>query len=310
MEGLRAVSWQEPRALIIVFGATGRLGLVLLPVLASGPWTVVAVARDRKPADRPQSVHWIQIDVTEVDLWERSLRVFCGMADIHEHVIIVDLLLDKTTVTAMRRSLATGAAYIARLRARLAQVPRSTSLILASTTAVLSPWLYQTPYGLAKRRQLQHYVSAGMSGCALILPRLVDRPQNDSAGATSSSHLSYATAAMRIMQAVAVEWVTPSRALVLLPPDRIRQVRRLRMASRPCRIRAVWQVVVLNLTSWTTSRDSPQAHRLASHGRLELTPWPLRQRIDHHLVPAGLVRRLARHLDVEAVRSRPTKART
>lgn len=164
MGELRIMTYRHYDTLVLVFGAGGRLGRTLLPILATGPWGIMAVTRNNKPPAPPRNVHWIQIDVTEVDLWERSLRVFCGMADIYDRVIIVDLLLDKATATAMRQSLAAGLVYITRLRSRLATVDRPSSLVLASTTAVLAPWLYQTPYGLAKRRQLTRYARRAYQG--------------------------------------------------------------------------------------------------------------------------------------------------
>lgn len=291
------MTYQHHDTLVIVFGAGGRLGRALLPVLAAGPWVVVAVARKEKPPDPPPTVHWIQIDVTEVDLWERSLRVFCGMAEIHDRVIIVDLLLDKASVTTMRRSLAAGTAYIARLRLRLAAVSRPSSLVLASTTAVLAPWLYQTPYGLAKRRQLRRYASVGMTGQALLLPQLV----NGEAGPqTTSDRLvwTYADAASRVLQAVADERKAKSAELRLVTARVDRPLCRGTAAHRSLRLRAALQVLELHIASWTSQRDSPLAHRLASRGRLELTPGWLRRRIDHHLVPARLVRLLGQQLRV------------
>ena len=211
------MTYQHHDTLVIVFGAGGRLGRALLPILAAGPWVVVAVARNEKPPDPPSTVHWIQIDVTEVSLWERSLRVFCGMAEIHDRVIIVDLLLDKSSVAAMRWSLTAGTAYIARLRSRLTAVNRPSSLVLASTTAVLAPWLYQTPYGLAKRRQLRRYASAIMAGQALLLPQLVNG-EADPQTASARLMWTYADAATRVLRAVAAERRTEPAGLRLMTP--------------------------------------------------------------------------------------------
>lgn len=298
MGELRLVTYQHQDTLVIVFGAGGRLGRVLLPILAAGPWVVVAVVRKEKPPDPPPTVHWIQIDVTEVNLWERSLRVFCGMAEIHDRVIIVDLLLDKASVTTMRRSLATGTAYIARLRSRLAAVSRPSSLVLASTTAVLAPWLYQTPYGLAKRRQVRRYASASMAGQALLLPQLVD---GEADPRTTSARLvwTYADAAARVLRAVADERKAGSARLRLVAPQVDRPLCREATAHRSLRLRAALQVLALHVASWTSQRNSPLAHRLASRGRLELTPGWLRRRVDHHLVPARLVRLLGWQLRAE-----------
>jgi NAD(P)-dependent dehydrogenase (short-subunit alcohol dehydrogenase family) len=292
------MTYQHYDTLVIVFGAGGRLGRALLPILAAGPWVVVAVARKEKPLDLPLAVHWIQVDVTEVDLWERSLRAFCGMAEIHDRVIIVDLLLDKASVTTMCRSLAAGTAYIVRLRSRLAAVSRPSSLVLASTTAVLAPWLYQTPYGLAKRRQLRRYASAGMAGQALLLPQLVN---GESGPQTTPDRFvwTYAYAAALVLRAVAAERRAEPARLRLIIPRVDRPLCRGAVAHRSLWLRAALQVLELHIAIWTSQRDSPLAHRLASRGRLELTPAWLRRRIDHHLVPAHLVRLLGQQLRAE-----------
>lgn len=284
--------------LIIVFGAGGRLGRALLPVLAAGPWTVAAVARKERPPDPPSAVRWMQIDVTEVSLWEQNLLLTCDLAETHDQVVVVDLLLDKTSVTTMRRSLAAGTAYVLRLRSRLATMNRPSSLVLASTTAVLAPWLYQTPYGLAKQRQLRRYASAGMTGQALLLPQLV----NGKAGpdpASSRSEWTYADAAARVLCAASAARITAPTMLRLVVPQLDRPVRQEITEPRRPRPDAVAQVLKLHIASWTSQRNSPLAHRLASHGRLELTPGRLRHRIDHHLVPAHRVRLLGRRLGVD-----------
>jgi hypothetical protein len=295
VEELRTVTYQSEDTLVIVFGAGGRLGQAMLPILAAESWVVVGVAREKKPPNLPPTMHWIQIDVTEVDLWEQSLRVFCGMASIYKQVIVIDLLLDKATVTTMRRSLTAGSAYISELRSRLATADRPSSLVLASTTAVLSPWLYQTPYGLAKRRQLAQYSSTGMAGRAILLPSLV-HVYNEASTAPARLVLTYNAAAVRMVRAATSARTAPPTTLCLVaqgvdcgfgaPVD-------------VPRVRAAVRVAKLHLASWTTQRDSPQAHRLASNGRLLLTPQPLRQRVDHHVLPSSLLHQVARRLGVE-----------
>jgi hypothetical protein len=279
------MTYQQKDTLVIVFGAGGRVGQALLPILAPGPWDVVGVARKEKPAVRPPNVHWIQVDVTDTQHWERSLRVFCGMADIYRQVIVVDLLLDRSTVSAMRRSLAAATAYVTRLRSRLEAVERPCSLVLASTTAVLAPWPYQTPYGRAKRSQLIAYRAAGYVGGAVLFPSLVD------------NH-GYAKAAQLIERTVGLtRRGTPTRLELVATHDknRIDPVANCH-ASTP--LRRVANVAAVHLQSWLTQRDSPHAHRLASHARLALTPQRLRYRVDHHVMPANLLHKLARRLDV------------
>jgi hypothetical protein len=278
------MTYQQKDTLVIVFGAGGRVGQALLPILASGPWDVVGVARKEKPAVRPPNVHWIQVDVTDTQHWERSLRVFCGMADIYRQVIVVDLLLDRSTVSAMRRSLAAVTAYVTRLRSWLGAVERPCSLVLASTSAVLAPWPYQTPYGRAKRNQLIAYRAARYVGSAVLLPSLVDDE--------------YVTAAQLIERTIGLtRRGTPTRLELVATQGKGRLDQQARSnASTPHHW--VADAAASHLRSWLTQRDSPHAHRLASHARLALTPQWLRYRVDHHVMPANLLHKLARRLDV------------
>ncbi len=286
-------TYEPCETLVIVFGAGGRLGQALLPALASGPWGVVAVMREKKPPNPPPSVSWIQIDVTQTELWERSLRVFCGMADIHERVTIVDLVLDPTTVTTMRSSLAAGTLYIKRLRTRLSALDRPSSLVLASTTAILAPWLYQTPYGMAKRRQLACYASAATVGRALLLPSLVFSEAEQANTATPT--MTYADAASLVVAAIAEATVTEPTCLQLTVPEI--DIRSPRTPSRY--VPRLGDVFTSHLRLVTSGWDSPAVHRQASHARLTLTPCWLRRHVDHHLAPGQLVRRLARRLETE-----------
>jgi hypothetical protein len=297
------MTYRHQDTLVIVFGAGGRLGRALLPLLADGPWVVVAIAREEKPPNPAPNVRWIQIDVTEIESWEPSLHVFCSMAEIHDRVIIVDLLLDRATVRSMRWSLAAGTAYITRLRSRMTDVNRPCSLVLASTTAVLAPWFYQTPYGLAKQRQLARYASTGFVGRALLLPPLVDA-ESDDAVILARLVWTFTEAAARLLRAVFATRTTEPTGLCVVTPGVDRSSCQP-VGTSPVRLRTIAQVLELHLGCWAIRRDSPHAHRLASHGRLELTPTWLRRRVDHHIVPASLVGRLARRLDTEVEQQQP-----
>lgn len=297
------MTYRHQDTLVIVFGASGRLGRALLPILTDGPWVVVAVAHQQKPPNPPSNIHWIQMDVTELDSWEPSLCVLYGMAEIHDRVIIVDLLLDRTTVRAMRWSLAAGTAYITRLRSRLTDVNQPCSLVLASTTAVLAPWFYQTPYGLAKQRQLKRYASSGLVGQALLLPRLVDG-QCDCVVTSARLVWTFNEAASLVLRAVFATRATEPSALCVVTPGIHRSCSQS-VGTSLVRMGTITQVLELHLKCWTIRRDSPQAHRLASRGRLQLTPKWLRRRVDHHIVPASLVGRLARRLDADVHEQQP-----
>lgn len=161
-------------ALVIVFGAGGRLGTRLLPFLTVEPITVLGIVRQDKSARWPRRMHWMNIDITNSQKWPRSLSALASIADLHERVVCVDLLLHRATVAAMRNSIAAVTAYILLLRDRLADADRPCSLVTANTTAALAPWLYQTPHGLVKHRQLARYAASGITGTAFLLPALVD----------------------------------------------------------------------------------------------------------------------------------------
>lgn len=279
--------------LVIVLGASGRVGQALLPRLADASRDVVAVNRRNRPA-AAATARWVRMDTTQADRWEHSLDELCAMAKDRTQVIIVDLVLDKASVATMRSSLASVTAYALRLRARLAAVNRPSSLVLASTTAVLAPWPYQTPYGLAKRRQLRRYAAESMTGEVLLLPQLVS---GQSAAGPSPAALTwtYAHAATRLEQAVADVGNTTFSGLRLVTPARAQVAEQEGTCARlAAGLRTLGRVVALHVLILTIQRNSPLAHRLASRGRLELTPRWLRRRVDHHLVPERLVRRLRR----------------
>lgn len=286
--------------LVIVFGAGGRLGTRLLPLLAAEPVTVLAVARKNKPSIRPRGVHWVEVDVTNPDEWPRSLGALTGITGVNRHVVVVDLLLKRTTVTAMRTSIVAITSYILRLRDRLAYADQSSSLVAASTTATLAPWLYQTPYGLAKRRQLTRYTTFGISGTAFLLPSLTET-EADTATRLGLSW-TYNEAARRLATDImrqsssahgrnrAFRLVVPGPPALHTAVNRHAQPANFRLAARRL-LRAHLSLVVGQM-------DSPYQHREASHYRLALTPTCVRQHLDHHHAPPVLVRRLKRSLAV------------
>lgn len=290
---LRAMTHPGPDTLVIVLGASGRVGQALLPRLSGASGDVVAVSRQNRSA--AAAALWMHVDVTQADRWERSLNDLCTMARDRAQVIVVDLVLDKTSVATMRASLASATAYTLRLRVRLAAVNRPSSLVLASTTAVLAPWPYQTPYGLAKRRQLRRYAAEGMTGQVLLLPQLVSGNSEADDPPSAAVTWTFDNAAAQLQQSVSSVANPMSTGLRLVAPACDQVTGEEVVSARPAiGLRTLARVVTLHALMLTIRRDSPLAHRLASRGRLELTPQWLRRRIDHHLVPEYLVRRLYR----------------
>lgn len=280
--------------LVIVFGAGGRLGARLLPRLTIKPISVLGIARQNKPVTWPSGMHWMQVDVTNPDEWPRSLGALVGIAGVHQRVIVVDLLLRRATVAAMRDSIAAITGYVLRLRDRLAAADLSCSLIAASTTAVLAPWLYQTPYGLAKRRQLARYAASGVPGAAFLLPSLAETPKE--ASAKPGVVWTYDQAAEQLALTIGSQATSPDRRLfrLMIPPVPARLPGRSDKHGDLARVLA--KSIHTHTRLIVDQRDSPYAHREASHHRIALTPRRLRRQIDHHDIPPHLVRRFARRL--------------
>lgn len=256
--------------LAIVFGASGRLGRALLPQLAASKLVVLAVSRVPVPA---AGVRWMQVDVTNSQHRARAFPVLQELASIHQAVVLLDLVLDRRSVRAMRRSIEASTSYVIRLGRHLTAEGCSVRYVLASTTAALAPWLLQTPYGLAKRRQLSAYLGEARPTSAVLLPSLSSSP--------GSRAWCYERAAHRLVLQTELA-AEPSRLVV--PTD----CGRAETRGSPWLRGAVAQLASL---SWR--RNDPLAHRLASHARLRLVPAPWRPLIDHHLAPEPLVQRIA-----------------
>lgn len=277
-------------SLFIVFGAGGRVGQQLLPLLVNSGVAVLAVARENKPASHSLDVSWIQVDVADPSKGPTNLRALARLAGAHERTVLIDLLLKRTTVPAMRTSIAAATAYIVQLRDRLAAQGQRSSLTAGSTTAVLAPWAYQTPYGLAKRRQLQAYVAAGMNGTVLLLPSLTC---DEGERARQPGFMwTYGGAAARIADAAH----RMPTALTLAVPAIDPLCTRFPGGSTTEGMHSLRTLVPLHIDCWIRHRDSPQAHRDASHARLAVTPAWLRREVDHHALPPALLRRLNRSL--------------
>ncbi|MEH1130148.1 hypothetical protein [Micromonospora sp. CPCC 206061] len=280
---------------VIVLGASGRLGRRVLPVLAESGFDIAAVTRTPLTVGPPQDVHWITADVTLEEDRTRIVATLEAWAAGHGHICVVDTVLDRSGVAAMRRSIQGATSVVFALRERFGDGRRTCALVAASTTAVLASSLYQTPYGLAKRRQVITYARAGIPGAALLLPQLAQRP---STGPVDEAAWSFEQAACRVVEAVLA---APSRssfavyALDFAAPA---------TKDEDTPLSAAGTAVLTHLHSLILSRDCMQAHRAAARSRLRLTPQRLRGRVDHHLAPVGLVRRFAERHHISIIDER------
>ncbi|MGK5496741.1 hypothetical protein [Streptomyces sp. URMC 125] len=211
---------------------------------------------------------------------------------------MVDLLLDRSTVTAIRRTIGAAASFTCLLGERLSGSGRRLSLVAASSTAVLAPWFLQTPYGTAKRRQLRRYASSGLPGAVLLLPRLAA-----SANDTRETGLTWTfdQAAHQVAEAVRRRHGTDRTLTVYVPEAATASAR------QPTRetLGDIREALRWGTRRILTQPESPHVHRQASHALLALVPPVLRGRVDHHGAPTNLVRSLARSSGIHVRRMTP-----
>lgn len=288
----------------VILGASGRLGRALVPLFSAAGLDVIAVART-PTAVRSDNTRWIPADLTIEEDRTRVAITVDAWTPGHGHVCVVDAVIDRSGVDAMRSSVQGATQTVLRLRDRLGDRGHGWELTAASTTAVLAPRLYQTPYGLAKRRQVLTYARSSVRGTALLLPLLAPSlaPQ-PSAGTARRPGWSYEQASQHL---VATALATPSRpGFVIHVPD---------LAAAPTgaattALSAAGTAVLAHLRSLVLDRDCMQAHRDAARSRLLLTPNRIRHHVDHHRAPAELVRRFADRHHVTVAWQRPAASST
>lgn len=285
------------RPTAVILGASGRLGRRLLPAFAAAGFDAIAVARTTH-CGWSNLAQWITADLTIPDDRSRVAATVATWTTRRDRVCIVDVVLDRGDVEAMRHSVQASTDTVLRLRDRLSPSTTHVSLIAASTTAVLAPGLYQTPYGLAKRRQVITYARSGIAGAAFLLPLLHQPTSTNEADTAPWQAWSFEHAADRL---VATATVSPQGRFVIHIPD---------LAPEPVvgeartRAPAAKDVLLAHLHSLLTDRNSMHAHRRAARGRLSLSPSRIRQRVDHHFAPAELVRRFADRHHVQVFHER------
>ncbi|GAA2514409.1 hypothetical protein [Pilimelia columellifera] len=259
---------------IVLLGASGRLGGAALPLFTAAGFEVIAVSRTR-PEPRRDSM-WIGADLTDQRAQTAVATAVDRLTAGQQHVWVVDSVLDRSGVDAMRRSIDAATTTVLRLHTNLAGRGRTCVLIAASTTAVLAPGLLQTPYGLTKRRQVVTYARTGLPGGALLLPQLASTPPFPSRCTFSEAAQELVNCALR----------GPAGFTLRIPAG-------VGATTGPnaTAIHSEGSAMLAHLYSLLLRRDSMYAHRAAARARLRLTPRRLRSLVDHRLAPPELVRR-------------------
>ncbi len=284
--------------MVVLFGATGRLGSAIQAKLSSNPnFTVMSIARTARPGVTA-------MDISQTSVRPAQIAALSSWATPFNQVILIDAILDKSSALAMRRSLAQAADFITETSQALRDQGKRVVLMTASTTAVLSPLGYQTPYGIAKRKQLSRYATAEIPGLAFLFPKLLLSESNSEIQKAHVNDLlaplhylphltsTYAEAALLIAESANR---THADFRISSPLGLLTPAQPLTFGIRQKAV-TLLAVVPLAFAASTFGRNSPQLHRLATYGKLFATPPPLRRRIDHHLAPKARVAKLARRL--------------
>lgn len=259
------------RATAIVLGATGRIGAELLPILTRTFDSVIGVAR-REMSSGPPEMMWTHADIQNAAIRNLCRRELAQRITSAERVVVFDLVLDRSSVRQMLSSVAASTAFARDLAADLQWRGIRTRIVAASTTAILAPGPFQTPYGQAKRDQAEQYARTPGSQLVL-LPSLTQTTGNGWTFAHAAKVLAgVAIAVMDRPHTPAIAW-TPAD---LPEPSRDGGVLRTAVAAQ--------------IRHWMCRHDDPRIHRAVTHGRLALLPSAVRRRLDHHVAPPGLVR--------------------
>lgn len=277
----------------VVLGGTGRLGRHLLPKLRAQGHQVIGVSR--RPDGAPPQSGWVHADLTAVSQWPQAERTLLGLLAGREEAVLVDLLLDRTSVTSMRRSISAATTFAVRTSEALTAEGISVRVLAASTTAALAPFGLQTPYGKAKRQQALHYKRLDRIDLVL-LPQLLDRTVGglrDRDRTDIGAACTYEAAATALLT---IGYHPARRSLWVVRGGAPRPYSQRGFTGLP---RALGALVV----SRTIGRNSPAAHRRASHELLALLPPHVRARVDHHGAPELLLRAFERRLGMPPART-------
>lgn len=273
----------------VVLGGTGRLGRCLLARLRAQGCRTIGVSR-RADATGGAGAEWVQVDLTDATRWAQAQQCLCQLLAGEKEIVLADLVLDRTDVASMRRSIRAATAFTLQLQNVLVTGGFRVRVLAASTTAVLAPRALQTPYGKAKRAQAFRYAQLSRVDLVL-LPQLLDAAESR-VGAVGHS-CTYAAAAAALL---ALSQSPADRALWCVrgsdPPPYVQRG----LAGMSAYLGAL-------LRAHTVGRNSPAAHRWASRAGLAVLPPRIRMRVDHHTVPDQRIRDLARRLGFTGVRT-------
>lgn len=232
----------------------------------------------------------MQADLTATAQRPQIQKRLCRLLGDEEEVVFADLLLDRASVTAMRRSIRAATAFTLRAQHTLATNGFTVRVLAASTTAALAPRTLQTPYGQAKRTQAFRYARLGRIDLVL-LPQLFEAELRGVGNTTRTiigNSCTYVAAATSL---AAISQDPAGRSLWVVRGSYPHPYVQRGLAGLPTFLGAL-------ALSRTVSRNCPAAHRRASHAGLALLPPRIRVQIDHHGAPERLVRGFARRLGV------------
>lgn len=285
---------------VVILGASGRLGRRLVPSFAAAGFDTIGVARTPAHVGQPGPGRWIIGDLTTPEGRSRVAAAIAACIAEDGQLCVVDVVLDRRSVKAMQYSLQGVTDAVLELRERLRSRTHGMMLIAGSTTAVLAPSIYQTPYGLAKRRQVITYAHSGMAGAALLLP-VLSEPSGTDTASPRPQVWSFDQAALLLVAAASAAASASERGFAIHVPDFAPAPA---AGDRAAPTVSAGTIVLAHLQSLVTDRGSMQAHRDAARGRLRLSPKRFRRRIDHHMAPAELVSRFAARYRVTVIDER------
>lgn len=282
-------------AVYVVLGGSGRLGRRLLAELRAQGRRAIGISR-QPGATGETRADWIQADLTATTQWPQAVKRLFHLLAGGEEVVLADLLLDRTSVTSMRRSIRAATAFTLRAQHALTTDGFPVRVLAASTTAALAPRALQTPYGRAKREQASRYGRLERIDLVL-LPQLLGaadlRAADSTARTAVGNSCTYVAAAASL---TAISQHPAGRSLWVVRGSDSTPYVQHGLAGLPTFLGAL-------ALSHTTRRNSPTAHRRASRAGLAILPPHIRVQVDHHGAPERLLRSFAKHLGVSPARS-------
>ncbi|GAB3950035.1 NAD-dependent epimerase/dehydratase family protein [Streptomyces sparsus] len=279
----------------VVLGGKGRLGRHLLAKLRAQGRRAIGLSRQPDTTGR-QHADWIRADLTATSDWRQAQKRLSHLLVGEEEVVLADLLLDRTSVTSMRRSICAATAFTLRTQDALAANGFTVRVLAASTTAALAPCLLQTPYGRAKRQQAIRYARLAHIDLVLLPQLLHATDLRSPASPTRTTVGNTCTYAFAATSLATISQLPATRSLWVVRGNDPHPDVPHGLGGLPTFLAAL-------ALSCTVSRNNPAAHRRASREGLALLPPRIRAQVDHHGAPERLVRGFARHIGVSQMRT-------